>query len=1153
MLRFLGCGSRCQPRVFAARDVFPSPPCEGEGGGGGDARPGQRIDVALVRLGVKTARWGLQRLAVACALAAPALGQEPSSRQDTRSSQAPSRGDDTQAGAQPPARELPEGLKFANGLMRQRKYRLAAEEYARFASSGATGKDLDDARFGLANAHLSDGNFRESRRAFDDFFKGAPDDDARKLTARYRLGELAYLLGDMAAARQSLEAFTAATTDHPGLEMALTYLGDTCFGLQDFAPARVAYERSIAAYPKGRLAERARYGLGRALAALGERAQAISVMRELTQQPQPEWVDRAWLQIGLIRKSAGQFAEALEALTTLERVAPGSPLRPEARLQRALVLIRLDRTAEAEPILRTLASDAANPAGARAALELATIELERNEPGVARTMLESAMKLFPESPLMPAMHFRVAEVLQKQNRLEESQARFERVVEANPNDPWADDAQQRAAQVALDRGDAKGARRLAGTFAARFPKSPLQADVRLIEARAATLEGKHDEAVAMLKSLVDASKNPGGSLSPAAKQSARYELALAYRALGQSRMADEILAGLVKEGGGSVALDAQFLLGQSRVAAGEFAGSVAPLESYLKARPAGDVADVALAHLVVARLGLGELDEAARALAQLATRFPRSKTLAPTRLRVAEAALAAHQAERAAEQFRLVAGDAASTTEARGRDEAKANVSAEPPLKIRALTGLGRSLAELGKPADAAQAFARALELAPGASLAPEIALAQARALQADKQFDAALKGYSRVLENFPKSAQAPRAALAQARLFAQTGRHDLAAGAFERLIGDQPARDALQTAGVTVDTLLSEWGWALLDADRAADADRIFARLLKECPESPHAADARFNLAESANQARNHAEVVRLLTPLAAMKPIAPNAERKALEGQGQAPPQPGTGDAAAPSALRRLLPAALYRLGRAQVELNDWAGAGVTLDRFLAEFPDNPYRREARYLRAEAALRGGDALTAEKGFAALLAEPPAPSDAKGMVPAVRLKRIQSLVALKRWKEALDAAQAGKGGLIAGDPSIAELDYVKGQALLGLGRLAEARAAFQAVIDVRKEGDLAAQALLMRGETYFHQDQFHEALRDFLKVDILHDSPRWQAAALLEAGKVYQRLDQWADAAETYERLLNKFPMEPSAAEAKERLTTARASAAATSNGKKG
>ena len=42
------------------------------------------------------------------------------------------------------------------------------------------------------------------------------------------------------------------------------------------------------------------------------------------------------------------------------------------------------------------------------------------------------------------------------------------------------------------------------------------------------------------------------------------------------------------------------------------------------------------------------------------------------------------------------------------------------------------------------------------------------------------------------------------------------------------------------------------------------------------------------------------------------------------------------------------------------------------------------------------------------------------------------------------------------------------GQALLGLGRLDEARAAFQAVLEVRKDGELAAQAQLMRGETYF-------------------------------------------------------------------------------------
>ena len=751
------------------------------------------------------------------------------------------------------------------------------------------------------------------------------------------------------------------------------------------------------------------------------------------------------------------------------------------------------------------------------------------------------------------MHFRVAEVLQQQNRLEEAQARFERMVEANPNDPWADDALERAAQAALDRGDLKGARRLAGTFAARFPQSPLRFEVRLIEARAAALEGKHDEAVALLKSLVDraddASEKPVPTLPPALIQAARYELALSYRALGKSAAADDILASLAKETSGPVTGNARFLIGQSHLAAGRFSEAVPPLEAYLAANPRGDVADIALAHLAAARLGLLEIDEAWKTLATLAERFPKSKSLATTRLRLAEAALAAHQNERAAEQFRLVADGLATTSKPGQPAGAKANDSTEQALRIRALAGLGRALSELGKPADAAAAFASALDLAPDDRIAPEIALAQGRALEADKKFDAALKSYGLILEKFAKSDQAPQAALAQARLFAQTGRRDLAAGAFDRLVGDEHARDSLKAAGVTSDVLLSEYGWILLDADKVTEADQVFARLLKEYPESPYAADARFNLAESANLSHNHAEVVRLLTPIATMK----LAQAQVRSGQGPdcATPSPATRATADP--VRRVLPAVLYRLGRTQVELKDWAAAGVTLDRLLTDFPDNPYRREARYLRAESALRQGDVGTAEKGFAALLAEPAAPSDPKGMVQTVRLKQIQCWVALKRWKDALEGVQTEKGGLAAGDPSIAELDYVKGQALLGLGRIEEARAAFQTVIDVRKEGELVAQSLLMRGETYFHQDQFHEALRDFLRVDILHDSPRWQSAALLEAGKVYERLDQWADAAETYERLLKKFPTESSAAEARLRLAAASRRAAATTSGRKG
>jgi cellulose synthase operon protein C len=171
-------------------------------------------------------------------------------------------------------------------------------------------------------------------------------------------------------------------------------------------------------------------------------------------------------------------------------------------------------------------------------------------------------------------------------------------------------------------------------------------------------------------------------------------------------------------------------------------------------------------------------------------------------------------------------------------------------------------------------------------------------------------------------------------------------------------------------------------------------------------------------------------------------------------------------------------------------------------------------------------------------------------------LKQIECWVGLSRWKEVLEGTQALKADLPVGDPAIAEVDFARARALLGLGKLAAARATFQAVIKSRKDNDddLAARAQFMCGESYFHEDQFHEALREFLKVDILYHAPRWQAAALLEAGKVYERLDQWPDAAETYHRLLTQFPQDPSAIQARNRLRDADSRAAAASrSGAKG
>ena len=86
-------------------------------------------------------------------------------------------------------------------------------------------------------------------------------------------------------------------------------------------------------------------------------------------------------------------------------------------------------------------------------------------------------------------------------------------------------------------------------------------------------------------------------------------------------------------------MDAQFLIGQEAVEQGHLAEAIGPLRQYLNVNPRGDVADAALAHLTIAEIGLRQTDEAWKTLAQLADRFPGSKSLVPTRLCAAEAAL----------------------------------------------------------------------------------------------------------------------------------------------------------------------------------------------------------------------------------------------------------------------------------------------------------------------------------------------------------------------------------------------------------------------------------------------------------------------------------------------------------------------------------
>ena len=76
-----------------------------------------------------------------------------------------------------------------------------------------------------------------------------------------------------------------------------------------------------------------------------------------------------------------------------------------------------------------------------------------------------------------------------------------------------------------------------------------------------------------------------------------------------------------------------------------------------------------------------------------------------------------------------------------------------------------------------------------------------------------------------------------------------------------------------------------------------------------------------------------------------------------------------------------------------------------------------------------------------------------------------------------------------------------------------------------------------MLGETYWQQENYTAALREYLRVEVVYAYPRWQAAGLLQAAKCYEQLGEAQQAGELYSRVLQNYPQTEFVAEASKRL----------------
>ena len=1001
------------------------------------------------------------------------------------------------------AQEIPESLKFANGLYQQRRYDLASEEFQKFLKENpkASNTDIASATYAFATCKLFLGQYAEARKAFEEFIAKSPD-HPNIASAQFRAGETSYLMGDLDKAQSWLKLFLEKSpADHPQRDSALVYAGDIAIRQEKPDAAIELYQKAIAAYPNGRLTTRAIFGLGRSFSLKARHKEALEQFQKLQTIGGAEWNDRSLYQIILEETSLGLLDSASKSLDGLTKSNPNSPLIPETRWKLSEAYLKAGKPDESLKLLELLAkTDPPTPVTIQGASRLAGLWLERQKAKETQALLEPLLKKIEGQPLSVGLLYQYAESEVVIGNKPRAADLFKQLADRYPKDTWADDARLRAADLANEAKQYDSARTQLSQLLKENPDSPLAEDARLLLSRIEAADGKPKLAVDILEPLVKSAKRAD------LKASAIYQLALSYQALGQSDKAQALLSGIGAEAMPTENAETLLLLGQSAFESKKYPNAIEALSKYLKTK-SPRLADHALSWLAIAQWETGKKPEAAESLKRLATDHPKSDTLVPTLLRLGESALEAKSADLAATWLGTVV-----------------KLSPDKKIQARAYTDLGYVYTELKRPEDAAKSFASSAERSEGdMATGQEASLAAAKILSGSGKSAEALAQLEKLLatDKNPRPGLRQEALLNKARILNRTGKPADAAETYNefdklRLVAskDSSAPEIKET-----DQILSEWAYALIDAGKSTEADAIFARLLKESPASRFASEAKLNIAESAYAEKRYVEASQILSDLVKT-------------------PKP----ADLTDSLRE---AALYRSAKSELEQKHWELSEKYWGQLKSEFPKTEIAREATFWLGEIASRTDRPEVSVKIFDELLANL-AEKENPAWAATASLRRIQALSSLKRWELVLKSADQllGRPETSKSPELTGELFYMKGRAFQSTAKFDEARKSFQSVIDSKPSGELPAKSQFMRGETYFHEKNYREALREFLKVDILHEAPTWQANALLEAGKVYEQLNQPTDAADLYQRLVERFPKEAAATEAKNRLGAVKSTA---------
>jgi TolA-binding protein len=661
--------------------------------------------------------------------------------------------------------------------------------------------------------------------------------------------------------------------------------------------------------------------------------------------------------------------------------------------------------------------------------------------------------------------------------------------------------------------------RAADAFQSAIAADPAHRGVETLRYHAAESLMRGERFQAAIDVLYSATETENGAMLPAAHA---YLVALAQQGLGQHDDALGTLSDVAVESGNHLLPNIRLAQATSFLALRRHREAIEPLKQYLTA--IGDTDALgrgrALSQLALCHARTKDFDAAETALDQLTAAGSDSQLAAATTLHLAEIAAAAEKRDLAVSLYRKAAGD-----------------QSPPEIAADALLALADTAAAAGDTAKGISIYEQLLQRYADGEQAVDAALACARLRERLDQFDAALAMYQLVIDKHAATERLPEALFRAASVCDRLAQDSKALELYGRLI-EQFADSALVPGAIYGSA------WCLQDLHREAEANDRFEELRHKYPKSKYWPDATYRLALSASQAKEYDRATQLLDELveAVDQSAAVGTESAASDKANEVAVSDDTNAAASTSdettsaISAELLQHALYLRAQIAITRRTWDAAKRDLDRLARDYRSSPLALPAEFLRADIAFRRGDYDEAGNRFDEL--SPKLKGRTDPWVPMVALRRAQVLAHEKRWTDARAVAERIAEDYPSFDQQY-EADYLIGRAYAAEANLAQAREWYQKVVRSSTGGktETAAMAQWMIGESHLLQEQYADAIREYLRVEVLYAYPHWQAAALLQAGKCYEQTGQWKNAGDAYSRLLARYSQSEFAAEARERL----------------